>query len=217
MNRWHLITIPMLLFAINCWLHPVYQQEDTNSSGEEQGLLALIAGSNSNSSTNRGFKYIFVTAATPTGGGVNGLSGADSLCQTDSRNPGTGTFKALLGIFNLRHWCRSDMGSCPGGSSLNWVISPSTEYRRLDGITTVATSTPDSHFSFPLDNTYSTDTDDAWTGLANDMTSNAGSSECGNWVSTGCCGNHITLTNTSGINEGNLNCSLPARLICVEQ
>lgn len=207
----------MMSLAFGCWLHPVYQQENANSPAEERSLLALIAGSNSDSSASRGFKYLFVTSATPTGGAVNGLSGADLLCQTDSRNPGTGTFKALLGIKDVRHWCRSDQGSCPGGSSMNWVLSPSTEYRRLDGITTVATSTADSHFTFPLDNTYSNDTDDAWTGLASDMSSNSGTSECGNWVSTGCCGNHIALTNIVGINEGNLNCSFPARLICVEQ
>lgn len=183
-------------------------------------MLAAATGSaqgqdSGTTSSARSYRYIYATSNSYPGN-VGGALAADNVCMTDPGYPGTGTYKAMLGDTSARYWCYTGVDTCPGGSSMDWVMSASTEYRRLDG-TVIGTTDSTAIINFPLNNDFSTLSGVAWTGLRGDWVLTPVTSECGNWMNTGCCGNHITIIGASDMSDGNRNCGLSSRLLCVEQ
>lgn len=126
-------------------------------------------------------KIIFISEATGTDrGNLGGVSGADSKCMSDSGRPDAGTYKAMIVDGTNRVACTTS--NCGGGEGehTDWVLDPSTAYYRSDVTTKIGTTNGNGIFTFPLDNSFLTDDDELWTGLASDWTTG---SKCENWTS----------------------------------
>jgi hypothetical protein len=104
---------------------------------------------------------------------MGGVIGADGICENDANNPGNGSaYKALISDGVSRVACTSN--NCSGGASENvdWVLRPSTEYRRLDNTTIIVNTNASAIFdldysSSNLENTIDPSPSSAivWSGL----------------------------------------------------
>jgi hypothetical protein len=104
---------------------------------------------------------------------MGGVSGADVLCENDANNPANGSsYKALISDGVSRVACTSN--NCSGGiaENVDWVLSPSTEYRRLDNTTIIVNTNASAIFdldysSSNLENTIDPSPSSAivWSGL----------------------------------------------------
>jgi hypothetical protein len=112
-------------------------------------------------------RRIFVTSHAYDGD-LDGISGADAKCLTDSNNPlgpGNGNWKALIVDDTNRVACTTDGCSGGEGEHTDWVLKPNTTYTRTDG-TIIATTNPVGLFTFPLENAIAPlPSVYAWTGL----------------------------------------------------
>ncbi|EKD41383.1 MAG: LenF, partial [uncultured bacterium] len=99
----------------------------------------------------------------------SGIADADATCMADANKPiGGSTFKAMIADGVIRRACSSANCVTSGdGENIDWVLQPSTTYKRVDD-TTIGTTDANGIFSFPLDNAFTDAAFDhgAWTGLA---------------------------------------------------
>lgn len=185
------------------------------------------------------YRRIFVTDAVLTAGtGLLGADGAvrfDNLCQSEANTAGISdggytSYKALVhtnttGGATRRVSCLTAFCGSGPGEAVNWVLEPSTEYRRVDGTTVIATTNANAVFDFPLQNSFTAASKSFWTGFtetwASATNSNVGnctyfqinSSAPGVEAYTGDSG----ATGTTAINAGLVSCSLTRAVLCVEQ
>lgn len=163
---------------------------------------------------------IFVTATSVTGG-MSGISGADSKCNTDSNKPNSSNYKAMVVDGMIRVACITP--NCSGGltEQSNWVLKPNQMYQRSDG-TVIATTNADGIFDFStaLVNSISATSNIAWTGMSNDWV--ADSDNCNKWmngtgIESGRNGQSNSTSNTA-ISYTLMSCnSMSVLLYCVEQ
>jgi hypothetical protein len=117
---------------------------------------------------------VFVTQSTVnTGGGIAGVSGADSICNGDANKPATGSYKAMI----------SDGQNRVGtpGSQVNWPVTSGRKYVRTDG-TVITTASSAGVFSYPLTNAVTTTTGlKVWTGVT---TGYVNGDNCAIWQSS---------------------------------
>lgn len=186
----------------------------------DAGLLLLLEAAN---------HYIFVTSSIYTGdlktagGGSTGIEGADRLCAQAKATeypalPGAGDeYRALLVDSANRIACTSP--NCSGGNSehVNWVLQPTTTYRRPDGgvvFTTDASAIFD--LTGGLQNALASG-GQWWTGLDSDW--NEVGASCTDWEATignGLYGSGGTTTSLA-LTDGAFGqpCSTQLALLCV--
>ena len=131
---------------------------------------------------NESYCLIFRTSAS-FDGDLGGISGADSICNTDPANPNNGSqFKAVLVDGINRIACTSTDCSTGGVSEgVDWSLKPSVEYRKLDETTVIGETNSSAIFPFPLINGISTTAFSlAWTGINSGYLSS--SLSCGGWL-----------------------------------
>ncbi len=167
---------------------------------------------------------IFVSASTTTGdidadNDTNGIEEADAICENDANHPGTGTFKAMIMDATNRVACTTaDCGGGPG-EHINWILRPNKEYRRIDGVTPIGTTTANGIFAFNLTNSITAAALRPWTGSGGDWVTNVDT--CVNWTSpAGGDMGRIGDSSDSGndtLSAGSDICSTLNVLYCVEQ
>jgi len=153
--------------------------------------------------TTRTFKYTYVTANMASGNfqtlgaGATGIEGADNLCESDASYPGTGTYKAFLVDGVNRVACTT--ANCGGGigEHTDWVLAPNTEYRRINGKTTIGTTNALGLFTFPLDNQIVAANVDLWTGFNTTQDYLTNATTC-TLFSTSAGGTQAGITGTTG-------------------
>lgn len=144
-----------------------------------------------------------------------GFAGADEFCMTDSANPGSGTFKALLGGSDRSVCVDADCAS--GATPVDWVLQPNTTYTRLDDAVVFTTNADGIFTDWPMLEEFAPGTNQA-SGLDTDWTVRDGL-HCENWTvaSDDPAGVGWTASLDGGfLQGGQLTCRrLP--LVCVEQ
>lgn len=127
---------------------------------------------------------IFVTSKVVEGNlgnpntGQNSKQWADSLCNSDSARPSTTvTYKAMMGISDLRYACDSDE-YCGANHDLDWVMQPNTAYYNVNG-ESVAITNPFATFDFPTLGVIKNADIKVWTGL---NTKWINSNNCKDWT-----------------------------------
>lgn len=168
-------------------------------------------------------------------GELNGVAGADKLCNSSSERPDAGkTYKALISYQSSnssesRYAC-AKAGSCGGGNAKNWPLKANTTYVNAYG-QTLGKTTSQAIFTFPLQNPIYVSQAAAsnswirniWTGTLPDWTADVDA--CQGWTSyldsawgTNGYGN---ATDSLSIGQASvvfgLDCHLPLALYCVEQ
>lgn len=110
--------------------------------------------------------------------GQNSKQWADNLCNTDTARPNTGvTYKAMMGIPNLRYACDSDE-YCGANHDLDWVMQAKTAYYNVNDAL-VATTNIFATFDFPTQGIIKNSDIKVWTGL---NTKWINSNNCKNWT-----------------------------------
>lgn len=143
-------------------------------------------------------KYIFLTVNNYQGKNIGGISGADTICQTEKTNNysslagAASEYKAFLTTYSgTRRACSTS--DCSGGVSENfdWVLKANTDYYRLDGTTDTKIFTTNSSgtINFTGGSTLLTSINSSgstvwWTGLDIDWVSPM-NGDCSAWSSTG--------------------------------
>lgn len=160
----------------------------------------------------RGFCKIFGTPALSAGATFSGVSGADQICNADPDRPSVLTsFKAFIASGATR---RATVTSNIGDGQVDWVLMPSTQYRKPDG-TIIGSTGANSLFVFNLTNPASATT--YWTGM---NTSWQSAADCSGWTnigSTALVGNGANTT-TAMISAAGVNCNVTNMgLLCIEQ
>lgn len=166
-------------------------------------------------------RVIFVSQTHFTGAAGKDLSSLDALCQTDAQSLGvSGAFKALVSTPQRRACQSADCIKAGAREGQDWVLSPDTDYSRIDG-TLIARTDERGIFTFPLVNPVSVESGTIWTGFSDYWTSAYYSFEsCSGLTSeseTGFVGEISSdgsqLLKTHRI----LSCSKKLPVLCVEQ
>jgi hypothetical protein len=172
----------------------------------------------SSSLPNRDHRKLIFTSNTTTTGNTGGISGADSICNSDSAKPvNTGTYKALIVNLGIRV---ASVTADVGDGQLDWVLLPNQLYTRTNGIVIMTTNSSGIHVFGPnLTSAIGISGAAIWTGLNTDWTTSGG---CVNWTdgSAGPFGRYgVDNANTlASINGGNIICSTSTnKLYCVQQ
>lgn len=233
----------LLALPLRCAAHPIWYLNSGHDS-EDSVLLAGLLTENPASESGEedpgmpgpsgpAFKYVFLTMDS-TNGALDSLpftgtaaDKADAFCNIDLNRPNPSvSYKAMVFVPGARVACTT--GHCSGGGAtehLNWVLSPSTEYRRSDGTTIIGTTmTTAGIFNFNpgiLDNSATGNADEYWTGMQADWTVNS-SDNCSNWGSSsnflrGVVGRGDSITDLFMASPGTVRCDFGRSLLCVEQ
>jgi hypothetical protein len=146
---------------------------------------------------------------------LGGVSGADTICNTDANRPNNGRYKAFLSG-NERVACKTSNCSSGPSEHLDWVIYPNTKYIRSDGVQ-ISTSNSLGIFQGPLLNAVSSVGTVIWMGLASDYTTSPYT--CTSWTTNASYGEVVASTDTKLPNDfGPQACSTPGRtILCIEQ
>lgn len=221
----HLTGVVLLSAALigNC-------NESSSDNSAALAVLALVGGNGSTSGSDSGGAckeggtcMMFISASGPSGS--SGISGLDSLCNSDANKPSgsTSTYKALVADGTNRRACST--ANCGGGSAENidWVLKPSTKYVKSDGSTELFTTNSSGIFQFGnLSNQMTSSATDLGTALNSDWTPTG--QDCSDFASssntvnfskgqaTSTDGNFIDLGSFTGCGNAGA-----FRLICVEQ
>lgn len=164
----------------------------------------------------------YVTALAHTGD-LGGISGADTICMTDTNKPAAGTYKAFLVDGTNRRACATGNCTVATGNNIDWVLAPATTYYRSDGTTPILT-TNDAGISIfgTLTNSFLTDGTDYWTGLNSNWTTYF--ITCSDWTSSSggdsSSGGTGDAIDSDAIDNFSGGCDAPLLdtfLICVEQ
>jgi hypothetical protein len=185
-------------------------------------------------------KRMFLTASLSTGA-MGGISGADSICNTDSARPDTEkVYKAFIVDGTNRRACNT--ANCTLASeNIDWVLRPNTTYYQPYDSSSVLTN-PNSYPVLTtngagilpiastlllnrLDNYIGVSGTNTWNGFATTDDWLSGTQHCTNWANTAGTGEigywggtSNAIPNVNGLlNNGTLNCSIGRSLICVEQ
>ncbi|HBS05242.1 MAG TPA: hypothetical protein DEA96_09770 [Leptospiraceae bacterium] len=222
----------LIWILTGCYAHPLVQSElDSENKDGPAGLLLLLDGAVILAAVDPGYRRIFLTSATTTGeldllGPGTPIENADAFCNVDSNNPAPlSTFKAMMHFgasSGRRGPCSTS--NCSGGASehVDWVMTPDTEYRRIDGTTIIGRTNLNAGI-FPVDSTgldagFSATGTEYWSGMNSDWT--FASLNCGLWLeSTGYNGisGDPTVTFTDALAIGPTGCGSSLPLLCVEQ
>ena len=220
--------------ALTTTLSNVISYSDTSCNGSTTYYYRISAvnlggasavTSESHATTDRAFKYLFVSASTPAANMI-GATGADSICNADANRPVTTvTYKAMLGATNgtgsSRTACTSANCGSGSGEHVRWVLLANQEYRRADGTTVVGTTNSVGIFTFPLTNSFGTCTGGvAWGGFLSDWTSAVNS--CGGWTFGGVSDARLlscasTTSSALDATGAAVTCAANHQIICVEQ
>lgn len=125
------------------------------------------------------YKVIFLYTP-PSRASWNSIASADLACES-SRPKGVAVAKALL-VGATRTACKTDFCSGDGGEHFNWVLLPTTEYRRPDS-TVIGTTDAAGLFTAPLTNAIAvaSSTTSSWTGLGPTWLTDQ---NCADWSNT---------------------------------
>lgn len=143
---------------------------------------------------------------------TGGIAEADSICNSDSGKPNSGTYKAFLVDTSTRNafTCRKD-----------WVLAANTTYYRSGDNSAIGTTNSSGLFSFPLSVSI------AWgaiwykTGMDHDYS--AHSDNCNNWTDASSVVNGRVseygsgTTATAALSSYSYSCDNSSALLCVEQ
>jgi hypothetical protein len=197
----------------------------TVSCGKGDEVTSIATSTNCSSN----YCIIFVSSTGTSGDidgagdddGSNGIEEADALCNADSSKPNSSTYKALIVDGVNRVACTTPACSGGTGEHIDWVLQPSTEYRRVDESTAIGTTSTEGIFTFPLDNVIDLPLtiNSIWTGL-DDATWTTHSDLCLNWTDGTAASNGRRLSSTLDSTMGNASerCDqTDFRLYCVEQ
>ncbi len=164
-----------------------------------------------------GEKRTFVSSATSIGN-LGGISGADSICNSDAAKPAIvpNIYKAMIVDGTSR---KASTTANAGDGQIDWVLLPNTAYFRSNGTTQIMTTNANGIFIFgTLANSFEVAAIPYWTGLNTNWTTSA--NICSNWASmagNGQVGQATPTTNASisGASQA-CNMSVPY-LLCVQQ
>lgn len=155
---------------------------------------------------------VFVSNQTTQGNG--GISGFDSICNSDANRPNTNSYKAMVVQSTVRE----------ADSRLDWVFEANTSYYNASGarvLTTNAAAIVDFGGGDELAQPFSVSNSDLWwTGMQNDWSESG--NDCSSWGGgafgqQGQGGSALTYRQESAVNIGFGGCGAAARLVCVEQ
>lgn len=221
LRLFHLLRIcALVLSAITvsacCWCPDEFAEEEIL-------LLRAIAGEDAAIAPPAPIqeKFIFVTAALTNLVGTLPNEWDTSICDPDANNPApSSSFKALVVGNGLRVACTNP--DCTGGTlgRLDWVLAPSTTYKRADN-TPVFTTDSNGVFIFgTATNPPSATPIEYWTGMAADWTVD-GAANCFDWTngtSTARIGRG-QFDDSRIINSVTVGCgpAVQRALLCVEQ
>jgi hypothetical protein len=164
----------------------------------------------------------------------NSVTRFDQQCQTDANtknisNGGYTTYKAFIvtnttnGAITRRQACLTNDCGNGAGEAVGWILEPNTEYRREDGTTVIGTTNANSIFAFPLNNSFTGNGDEYWTGINPGWATATNSStiNCSFYQSNGAGPSSLVgngnATDSASISAGTADCSLTRKLLCVEQ
>ncbi len=150
---------------------------------------------------------IFVTQERYTGD-MDGIGGADMLCNSDENKPDSHYYKALL-------------GSIDRDINEDWPLESSLKYYRADGIVLISQTNVNKWFSSDFDNSVEEYGKDVWTGLRVDGRYNE--DNCHDWtfdtafIAKGSYGNSGMVNIRGTVRVGNEKCEQKKRIYCIEQ
>ncbi len=153
---------------------------------------------------------IFVSTAT-SAGDLSGITGADTICQSDGQCPSGTTCQAMLVGTNGGYTREA------APTPTNWVLQASTPYINTSN-QLIGTTTSNAIFGFPFAQAVYTTSYGIWTGLNTNWTSS--SFNCGNWENTVTDGEigESSQTDSSAISENDIVCMASTiHLYCVQQ
>ena len=166
-----------------------------------------------------GEKAIFLTDV-QYNGNLGGISGADAKCNADNAgmldNGRSPTYKAFI-VGTERTAC--SVSNCMGGSSVDWVLAPNTNYVRPDGSDIFATNSlslpvgPFTNIVAGTVNFYDGFTSTDWTTATADTCMDWTSSDGGQPAAVG----WGAAVNDTFITGGTVGCGTLESLLCVEQ
>jgi hypothetical protein len=192
------------------------EDEDAGSDLVDSGASADV-GTNLDTTPALPARFIFVSTEVYAGD-LGGLSGADERCNTDPARPSEARYRALL-VSDSRTACETDRCSGDPGEHDSWVLRPGTQYVTAEGLPVFETGSAGVP-EFPFAGALTTDDVVFWSGLEYGLQTRS-EELCGNWSSDsdtlrGGIG-RARATDTAWLNDGFLDCSRTAHLICVEQ
>ncbi|WP_244934871.1 DUF1554 domain-containing protein [Leptospira jelokensis] len=156
---------------------------------------------------------------------INGIAGADALCNSNAgKPPGSSTYKALLvdesgGVCGSNPCRRASITANLGDGQIDWVLKPNVLYTRSNGTSPIFTTNANSLFIFGALTTSWTDSplvgvsgmSTTWTVFpgftCTNYTLNSGSVTTANY----------SATNTSSLSSATLSCGANYYLLCIEQ
>lgn len=167
-------------------------------------------------------KYTFATQSV-TKGSFSGVSGADSLCNSDANKPSVlpNVYKAF--IVDGASRMAATLGDATGvsiGSQADWVLNPNATYFRPDGLTPLFTTNSSRLFDLntAVQNPFDPTVAYYWTGISSDWTSGQ---NCNSWTNqTGAFGGHAGDGTTAGVGSASSTaglCNSNIKLFCIQQ
>jgi hypothetical protein len=184
------------------------------------GSTTSFDQTSSSSCLNRAFCIVYLTEETPNpfAPAFVGIAGADLFCQTSAnRPPQIAVAKAFLVGTGVRI---ASVSPNAGNGQMDWVLYPSKEYRKADGMTVIGATLGNRLLSLPLTSGFSFVGDTLQlTGMNPDWTLPAGG-DCAGWTGGGTNAgvSFGDLVDTGALHGGTMACSSgPIKLRCIEQ
>ncbi|TGL87513.1 DUF1554 domain-containing protein [Leptospira congkakensis] len=160
-------------------------------------------------------KKIFLSANPYRGGDFGGVSGADAICQSESKCPLGSSCKAMILNGTTRI---ASLTANVGDGQVDWVLKPNAYYYLADGTTLISNTGSTSLLQVPLVNVIGAVTFGAWFGSATGWV--YGPNHCNGWTDNTAfyTGNALRTQNSDAtFFGGNFSCSNQSNLLCVEQ
>lgn len=173
--------------------------------------LGLFGGSGGGSCSNC---YMFAATASHNGDFSPFPAGADTLCMSDPKYPGSGTFRAMLvdGVNRIA----TMVGPSSSAGQYNWVFKPNTNYYYIDALNTIqpvfTSNSAGLSMTVPPFGNFGSSTYWFWSGMNADWT--VATSNCTQWTTTAGNGTYALGGNGGAYSYS---CSSAVPFLCVEQ
>lgn len=168
-------------------------------------------------------KIIFL--ASTSNANVGGISGADSICNSNKPNGFSSSFKAMMAQGNTRAACYSGGGNndCTSSSTgrVDWVFTANQSLCTSDYATQIGTT--NSLALLKVTKTHTLGTSDTFTYTGFNTAWGSSANNCSNWtagtnLTTGITGNGSSITGNNDFHAGGfVGCGSTGTIYCVEQ
>lgn len=197
-------------------------------------LCAEIIAETTTLSAQPTWRKTFISSAVSGGSPTNQdpATRLDGHCQTEANSKGIGHsgktiykafFVANSDSYTKRLPCLTAYCGSGAGEANGWILEASRQYRREDGTTVIGTTNANRIFDFPLTNSFSSTSEQIWTGFTESwaMPTNNSLNTCSFFTSqdsgistyVGDAG----VTNEDAIYTTMATCNTSQKLLCVEQ